>query len=79
MAQDLENGVSKVFQIILAAAFGAWAWVVKKAADRHIEAVIKLEDEMAQLLLRVNTLETKIMFLLRDNNVYKDFYPENDR
>lgn len=58
--------------MLLTAAFGAWAWVVKKAADKHLESVSRIENKVDSLTIRVNTLETKM-------EIFCNGYSEHDR
>ena len=57
---DKNDWLSSIVQILLAMAFGAWAWVVKVAADKHLRGVDKIEAEVVSLKERVHDLETRM-------------------
>lgn len=53
-----ENGfLGRVIELVLALAFGAWAWVVKVAASAHLKGVGRIEDNVDRLGERVSKLE----------------------
>lgn len=61
MSSETEDGlISHAVQILLAIAFGSWAWVVKVAASRHLDSVERIEHKVDALAERVTKLETRM-------------------
>lgn len=55
-----EASLENILKVILAAAFGAWAWVVKTAATAHLEWQKRHEDKIDRLSQRVSKLEGRV-------------------
>jgi len=61
MASPEESSIfSHLLQVLVAAAFGAWAWVVKVAADRHLKSQDHIHKKLERHNVRLTRLETKI-------------------
>ena len=57
---ELSFTPENIFKLLLASAFGFWAWVVKVAAHRHLESLDRIEKSIKVLSRRVTRLETKM-------------------
>lgn len=55
-----EGFLQYVAQLVLAGAFGLWAWVVKTAADKHLDAIERIETKLELMTTRISVLETKM-------------------
>jgi hypothetical protein len=57
---ELSLSFGHALQLILAAAFGAWAWVVKVAAHRHLQSQDKIMTKLEDVERRLTRVETKM-------------------
>lgn len=60
MSTPEEMSLNHVLQVILAAAFGAWAWVVKTAANRHLDSQDAINEKVDKIMERLVKLEIKM-------------------
>lgn len=51
---------ASVVGFILSASFGAWAWVVKKFGEQHIESVKELAVELREMRRDLNQLSERV-------------------
>jgi hypothetical protein len=58
---------------LVAAAFGAWAWVVKKFGEQHIESVKSLSTELREMRRDINSLAERMRVV---EVVQKHYHPE---
>ncbi len=70
---DDQFAFSHLLQLLIAAAFGAWAWVVKVAADRHLKGQDHIHKKLEHHSIRITRLETKLDVESEDSEA------ENDR
>jgi hypothetical protein len=70
MATPEESAFSHFLSVLIAAAFGAWAWVVKVAADRHLKSQDHIHKKLEHHSNRITRLETKLE--LEDNEAEDD-------
>lgn len=54
---DENSLLGRVIELVLALAFGAWAWVVKVAASAHLRGTARIEEKVDKLGERVSKLE----------------------
>lgn len=52
---------SSVIQAILAASFGAWAWLLKSMGNRHLESIEDLAKEMREMRKEVSKLTERLV------------------
>lgn len=51
---------TSIVGFILSASFGAWAWVVKKFGEQHIESVKELAVELREMRRDLNSLSERV-------------------
>lgn len=52
--------ISQAIGFLLTAAFGLWAWVVKKFGEQHIESVRELANELREIRKEVNSITARV-------------------
>lgn len=55
-----DKTISHLLQAGMTIAFGAWAWVVKTAASKHLDGIERIERRLESMANRVSILETKM-------------------
>lgn len=64
---------SQLVGFMLTAAFGLWAWVVKKFGEQHIESVKELAVELREMRRDLNTLSERVKIV---EVVQSHYHPE---
>ena len=57
---DLRDAVVAGIQFVLAAAFGAWAWLLKNLGNRHLDQIGEVVGEIRELRKDVNRLAERV-------------------
>lgn len=58
--QHLSIPLAQITGLLLTAAFGLWAWVVKKFGEQHIESVRELAAELREMRKDINSVKERI-------------------
>ena len=66
---------ASVIGFLLSAAFGAWAWVVKKFGEQHINSVKELALELREMRRDLNSLSERVRVV---EVVQGHYHPERD-
>lgn len=72
MSSPEEMSLNHILQVILAAAFGAWAWVVKTAANRHLDSQDSINQKVDRIMERIVKLEIKMRLHHKDTHETED-------
>lgn len=51
---------SQIVGFLLTAAFGSWAWVVKKFGEQHIVTIRELATEIREMRKELNVITTRV-------------------
>lgn len=69
----LEIPWSQIIGFMLTAAFGLWAWVVKKFGEAHVESVKELAVELREMRRELNNLAERVKVV---EVTQKHYHPE---
>jgi hypothetical protein len=61
--------------VVLSVSFGAWAWIVKKFGEQHIESVKGLATELREMRRELNQLAERMKVV---EVIQKHYHPHNE-